>query len=337
MDMSRTANVDGLLHDLERGRLSLTRREAAKALARLPASNERIVSALLIAQASDRDPSVKDATTQALAAPVHHGVLERNPDLRTAASCPNCGQAGNVTKVRLVATEHVSQQTTLAHKLRLQRLRWRLGMPLSPEDKLARVQNSIYSLGYILIGGPISAFAYYVAEIAQERIEWLVADYLPTVLVVAVILGLAVALWEKLRAAHSTGAADSSEGPLVEQPVDRQTPARPGCLQVVVIVVGGGLLEELVEGLSPQIMLAAALLGVSLCIVAALVGRQLAATAREAMPQWERAAERWEQLLYCAACDGVFVPGQARLVPAREMRAYLYESDITEPGGYTSY
>jgi hypothetical protein len=38
---------------------------------------------------------------------------------------------------------------------------------------------------------------------------------------------------------------------------------------------------------------------------------------------WHQVRDRWEQLVYCSRCDGVFLPGQARLVPADQMHSWL--------------
>ncbi|MEN9939016.1 MAG: hypothetical protein RLZZ387_5595 [Chloroflexota bacterium] len=43
--------------------------------------------------------------------------------------------------------------------------------------------------------------------------------------------------------------------------------------------------------------------------------------------RWHRAHTRWEQLSYCSRCDGVFIPGQPRLVPAGDLHPYLYQHE----------
>jgi len=40
--------------------------------------------------------------------------------------------------------------------------------------------------------------------------------------------------------------------------------------------------------------------------------------------QWKRALVQWEQLYYCYRDDGVFLHGQAVLVPTDQMKQYLY-------------
>lgn len=42
--------------------------------------------------------------------------------------------------------------------------------------------------------------------------------------------------------------------------------------------------------------------------------------------QWERASARWQRLYYCFRDDGVFLDGQTLLVPAGQMRFWLYSS-----------
>jgi hypothetical protein len=62
-------------------------------------------------------------------------------------------------------------------------------------------------------------------------------------------------------------------------------------------------------------------------IVALLIGRlitdRFGSGRSGADTRWYRANQRWEQLFYCGRCDGVFVPGDIGLVPARQMREYL--------------
>lgn len=41
--------------------------------------------------------------------------------------------------------------------------------------------------------------------------------------------------------------------------------------------------------------------------------------------EWERAQRGWDELLHCAQCAGVFMPGQKRLVPLEHMQAFLYQ------------
>ncbi len=52
--------------------------------------------------------------------------------------------------------------------------------------------------------------------------------------------------------------------------------------------------------------------------------RQAAATRR--MPEWENAMNRWEQLYYCASCDGVFLPWERVFVPVAQKDALAYRS-----------
>lgn len=41
---------------------------------------------------------------------------------------------------------------------------------------------------------------------------------------------------------------------------------------------------------------------------------------------WERATQRWDSLFYCARCDGVFIPGEARFTPVEQYLQALYWS-----------
>ena len=52
--------------------------------------------------------------------------------------------------------------------------------------------------------------------------------------------------------------------------------------------------------------------------------RQAAATRR--MPAWEKAMNRWEEMYYCANCDGVFLPWERRFVPVAQKDALAYQS-----------
>jgi hypothetical protein len=45
---------------------------------------------------------------------------------------------------------------------------------------------------------------------------------------------------------------------------------------------------------------------------------------RRAFVAWHRASERWQQLSYCARCDGVFLPGQTTLTPVDQMQMLIY-------------
>lgn len=68
---------------------------------------------------------------------------------------------------------------------------------------------------------------------------------------------------------------------------------------------------------------------VFVAVFAAFVWRQARADAllQVSILRWHRAHKRWEQLAYCARCDGVFAPGQARLVPADQLQSYLYQEE----------
>ena len=46
--------------------------------------------------------------------------------------------------------------------------------------------------------------------------------------------------------------------------------------------------------------------------------------AKARMPQWEEAVRRWDQLYYCARCDGVFIPGKTPLISIGRMNEFLF-------------
>lgn len=48
------------------------------------------------------------------------------------------------------------------------------------------------------------------------------------------------------------------------------------------------------------------------------------------MPQWNEAMRRWDQLYYCARCDGVFIPDETPLIPKGGMSEFLFAA-LTKP------
>ncbi|MDW8234360.1 MAG: hypothetical protein RMJ54_16390 [Roseiflexaceae bacterium] len=52
---------------------------------------------------------------------------------------------------------------------------------------------------------------------------------------------------------------------------------------------------------------------------------------RRAFVAWHRASERWQQLHYCARCDGVFLSGQTSLTPVDQVRMLLYARRPPQP------
>jgi hypothetical protein len=62
-----------------------------------------------------------------------------------------------------------------------------------------------------------------------------------------------------------------------------------------------------------------------------LLHRYAKRTYQQKLGLWERAMSRYESLYYCARDAGVFMPGQARLVPMEHMQAFLFEIQATEP------
>ncbi len=60
---------------------------------------------------------------------------------------------------------------------------------------------------------------------------------------------------------------------------------------------------------------------------------------RRAFVAWHRASERWQQLFYCARCDGLFLPGQTTLTPVDQMQTLIYarrppsQATVAPPSG----
>lgn len=52
--------------------------------------------------------------------------------------------------------------------------------------------------------------------------------------------------------------------------------------------------------------------------------RQAEASYPDQLAAWEHAYSRWEHLYYCHRDDGVFIPAQTRLIPVKQMQAFLY-------------
>jgi hypothetical protein len=46
---------------------------------------------------------------------------------------------------------------------------------------------------------------------------------------------------------------------------------------------------------------------------------------------WQRALDKYNRLLYCARCAGVFIQGQIRIVPIEQMQSFLYEMQDLQP------
>ncbi len=51
----------------------------------------------------------------------------------------------------------------------------------------------------------------------------------------------------------------------------------------------------------------------------------LARLYNQQLEDWQRAQGRWDNVLYCEQCAGVFMPGQRRLVPLEHLQAFLYQ------------
>ncbi len=67
-----------------------------------------------------------------------------------------------------------------------------------------------------------------------------------------------------------------------------------------------------------------------LIIVAIIVQRRRAAAAK-AVPAWEKAMERWDEMYYCGNCDGAYIPDERTFVPVAQKDALAYQSDAPKP------
>jgi hypothetical protein len=59
----------------------------------------------------------------------------------------------------------------------------------------------------------------------------------------------------------------------------------------------------------------------------------LPADPRQERKRWNKALNRWQQLRYCASCDGVFLPGQPALTPVADVPTFLYDDTVVVPRG----
>jgi len=41
------------------------------------------------------------------------------------------------------------------------------------------------------------------------------------------------------------------------------------------------------------------------------------------IPLWEKAMDRWDEMYYCANCDGVYIPWERQFVPVAQMQALV--------------
>lgn len=113
-----------------------------------------------------------------------------------------------------------------------------------------------------------------------------------------------------------------------------------GALLVIVTIVPlllGGALFSSFGGYGSSIFSGAMLLSVVgvliamapvillLVVVPWMMRNHLVRLYRQQMDDWQRANNKWQSLLYCNECAGVFVAGQKRLVPLEHMQAFLYE------------
>jgi hypothetical protein len=49
------------------------------------------------------------------------------------------------------------------------------------------------------------------------------------------------------------------------------------------------------------------------------------------IPFWEKAMDRWDEMYYCANCDGLYIPWERKFVPAAQMQALAYQDAALKP------
>jgi hypothetical protein len=103
-------------------------------------------------------------------------------------------------------------------------------------------------------------------------------------------------------------------------------------LNARVETTSGGSVQE--TGIFSAILV---FMAVFVAVYAVFVWRQARANAvlNAQVGRWLGAKERYARLRYCARCDGVFLPGQQRLVPVEQAQAFLYERERPTPSGET--
>lgn len=103
-----------------------------------------------------------------------------------------------------------------------------------------------------------------------------------------------------------------------------------GTIVLFVLVIIGNLFIDISRG-SPRAFEVLVIVPTIIAPIVAwkwLTARSRHARTEEALPAWENAITKWQQLYYCHRCDGVFIPGrEARLVPPGPMRDYFFDSD----------
>jgi hypothetical protein len=52
---------------------------------------------------------------------------------------------------------------------------------------------------------------------------------------------------------------------------------------------------------------------------------------QQSLSLWQRAVNKYNKLIYCERCAGVFMQGQNRIVPIEQMQSFLYEMQASEP------
>lgn len=113
-------------------------------------------------------------------------------------------------------------------------------------------------------------------------------------------------------------------------------PEKPGPKGVWSWVLGIEVLLAMLACASLSILFGEAFALFVLVGVAVLVGgivvhsnQQKEADAR--MPQWNEAMRRWDQLYYCARCDGIFIPDETPLIPTGRMSEFLFAAPTKPP------
>lgn len=108
--------AEQLLHSLQGG-LMFGRVEAAAKLGKLTESNERIVAALVLARDHDANSKVQAAAAEALQAPVHQAVLNKNPDLVKSI-------VSQIAAENQQRREQAARQAVIAANMGEQRMKW---------------------------------------------------------------------------------------------------------------------------------------------------------------------------------------------------------------------
>lgn len=87
----------------------------------------------------------------------------------------------------------------------------------------------------------------------------------------------------------------------------RCTAVPVGCSCAVLVACQWGAMGD--WGVMDVVALLLGLAGLIILLVAFSKRKQWRDEAAAQMPEWEKAIQMWNQLYYCARCDGVFIPG----------------------------